>query len=211
MNRYTYLIFRMIPYLRILYYKYWNRIYFLLLGIKYGKSLNVYNKVYIIGCGNIQIGNNFKFSSGSSLNAISRNICGTLYTSTKDAIIEIGDNVGISSACLWAKEKIKIGNNVNIGGDSIIIDNDAHPHNHIKRRYAYLKENGKKMYNMNIPTSPIMIDDDVWIGARCQILKGVHIGARSIVAAGSVVVKDIPSGEIWGGNPAHFIKKIDSL
>ena len=56
-------------------------------------------------------------------------------------------------------------------------------------------------------TSPIVIEDDVFIGANSIICKGVHIGARSIIAAGSVVVKDIPRDEVWGGNPARFIRK----
>lgn len=53
------------------------------------------------------------------------------------------------------------------------------------------------------------ICDDVFIGCRSIILKGVTIGARSIIAAGSVVTKDVPADEIWGGNPAQFIKKIN--
>ena len=54
-----------------------------------------------------------------------------------------------------------------------------------------------------------LMKDDVFIGANCYIGKGVIIGDRSIVAAGSVVVKSIPADEIWGGNPAKFIKKIN--
>ena len=55
---------------------------------------------------------------------------------------------------------------------------------------------------------PVVIEDDVFVGTHCIICKGVRIGNRSIVAAGSVVVKDIPNGEVWGGNPAKFIRKI---
>lgn len=61
---------------------------------------------------------------------------------------------------------------------------------------------------INAKTAPVKIDDFVFIGARSIICKGVHIGEKSLVAAGSVVVKDIPAGELWGGNPAKFIKKI---
>ena len=53
---------------------------------------------------------------------------------------------------------------------------------------------------------PIVIGDDVWIGSRSLIMKGVHIGNGAIIAAGSVVTKDVPPYEIWGGNPAHFLK-----
>ena len=54
-----------------------------------------------------------------------------------------------------------------------------------------------------------MIEDDVLIGARCIILKGVHIGARSVIGAGSVVAKDIPSDCIAAGNPCKVIKRLD--
>lgn len=54
----------------------------------------------------------------------------------------------------------------------------------------------------------MVIEDNVFIGARCIILKGVTIGENSIVGAGSVVTKSIPANEIWAGNPAKFIRKI---
>lgn len=60
----------------------------------------------------------------------------------------------------------------------------------------------------HIKHASIKIEDDAFIGARSIITKGVTIGARSVVAAGSVVVCDIPSDEIWGGNPAKFIKRL---
>ena len=58
-------------------------------------------------------------------------------------------------------------------------------------------------------TSPIHIGDYAFIGAHCIIGKGITIGEKSIIAAGSVVTRDVPACEIWGGNPANFIKKID--
>lgn len=53
---------------------------------------------------------------------------------------------------------------------------------------------------------PIVIEDDVLIGARSIVLKGVTIGARSVIGAGSVVVKDIPADCIAAGNPCKVIK-----
>ncbi|MEP7146052.1 MAG: acyltransferase, partial [bacterium] len=56
---------------------------------------------------------------------------------------------------------------------------------------------------------PVLIEDDVWIGANCFILKGVTIGKGSIVGAGSVVNNDVKPFSIYAGNPAVFIKNIE--
>lgn len=204
MNKIGYCFFRIGPKLHEYFYKYWNRLYFYLIGIKYGKNLIVNNKVYIRGTGEVRIGNDFRFTSSSGINPICRNIRGEFYLGKNTAKIIIGDNVGISSSCLWANECIIIGNNVLVGGDSLIIDTDAHSHNYVERRKGSAPLNGE--YKI-VPTAPIVIEDDVWIGARCQILKGVHIGARSIIAAGSVITKDIPSDCVAGGSPCKVIRK----
>ena len=83
----------------------------------------------------------------------------------------------------------------------MIMDHDAHSLNHELRR-SRADELG------DIASAPIVIGDDVLIGTGCYILKGVHIGPRSIVGAGSVVTHDVPPDEIWAGNPARFIRKI---
>lgn len=179
-----------------------------MIGVKYGKNLHVFDKVYVLGKGNITIGDDFIFTSGDCHNPICRNIRGAMFVPFPESRIEIGDRVGISSACLWAKERITIGNDVNIGGDCLIMDNDAHPHDFMERRRAYAVNVGEEAYCQRVPTAPVEIDEDVWIGARCQILKGVHIGARSIIAAGSVVTKDVPADCVAGGNPAKVIRRL---
>lgn len=205
MNKLGYRCLRIYPVLQEFFYKYWNRLYFKLLGIDYGRNLYVNNKVYIRGLGSIKIGNDFRFTSGASINPICRNIRGEIYLGRSKARIEIGDRVGFSSICLWANERITIGNDVNIGGDTLIFDNDAHPFDYIDRRRIV----GTINSHLNIPTAAIRIDDDVWIGARCIILKGVHIGSRSIIAAGSVVTRDVPPDVVAGGCPCKIIKKIE--
>lgn len=209
MNRQIYVLSRIGPRLKNRFYTYYNRLWFSLLGIRHGHRMVVNNKVYIQGKGSIEIGDDFTFHSGDNMNPISRNLRGALYVPYPDSIIVIGDRVGISSSCLWAKERITIGNDVNIGADCLIMDNDAHPHDFLKRRMAYLKEEGEAVYCQSIPTAPIVIEDDVWIGTRCIIMKGVHIGARAIIAAGSIVTHDIPADCVAAGAPAapNFMKK----
>ena len=211
MNRKLYKFFRIWPKFRIIFYTYYNRLWFSMIGVKHGRRMVVNNKVYIQGKGTIEIGDDFTFYSGDNMNPIGRNLRGSLYVPYPDSKIVIGDRVGISSACLWAHNSITIGNDVNIGGDCLIMDNDAHPHNYLKRRDAYRKEVGEEIYRHSIPAAPIVIEDDVWIGARSIIMKGVHIGARSIIAAGSIVTHDIPADSIAAGSPAKVIKQTGTV
>jgi acetyltransferase-like isoleucine patch superfamily enzyme len=60
-----------------------------------------------------------------------------------------------------------------------------------------------------VSTSAITIDDDVWIGADAVITAGVHIGRHCVVAAGSIVTKDVPPYSVVAGNPARVIKQIE--
>lgn len=113
--------------------------------------------------------------------------------------IAIGNNVGISNSCFRIETELVIEDNVNIGGDCKIYDSDMH-----SVEYAYrmkYPDTHKKM-------APIRIKEGAWIGAHCIILKGVTIGSRSVIGAGSVITKDVPDNEIWAGNPAKCIKRL---
>lgn len=183
--------------------KFWiltNRILFKLKGIKFGNNLRIANKIYLRlkGRNKIEIGNNFAFSSGCNYNPLARNIRGSIELE-QDADLIIGNNVGVSSICIWVYSSCSIGNNVKIGADTIILDSDAHSLNYMNRRDGYLDR-------PNAHKKPITIEDDVLIGTRCIILKGVTIGARSIIGSGSVVTKSIPSDCIAAGNPCKVIK-----
>jgi len=115
-----------------------------------------------------------------------------------DATLRIGKNVGISNTTIVATDSIVFGDNIIIGGGCTIVDSDFHSlnpiHWHTSADELYMK------------SSPVIIKDNVFIGMDCIILKGVTIGNNVIIAAGSVISKDIPNNEIWGGNPAVFIK-----
>lgn len=118
----------------------------------------------------------------------------------------LGDNSGISSACFWANTSITIGNHVKIGGDCLIMDTDAHNLDHLIRRSHDLTSEGYSVDGVSAATVGIVIEDDVLIGTRCIILKGVTIGARSVIGSGSVVTKSIPSDSIAAGNPCRVIR-----
>lgn len=173
--------------------------------IKIGKNPQIKGRVYIRLSNNsvLYIGDNFNCISGLGYNPIARNIRTSICIES-NAIVEIGNNVGISSSCIWAYDKIIIGNNVNIGADCIIIDSDAHSIYYLDRRDKLLDKQKRKSLS-------IIIEDDVLIGTRTIVLKGVTIGARSIIGAGSVVTCNIPPDEIWAGNPIKFIKKLNTL
>lgn len=168
-------------------------------GVKFGCDCQMHNRLYLLikPTAKVFIGNNFRFSSGSNFNQLSRNIRGSIYVDN-NAFLKIGDNVGISSSCIWSTKSIHIGNNVKIGADSLILDTDAHSLDYIERR-----TDDKRI------SAPICIEDDVFIGTRTIILKGVTIGARSIIGAGSVVTRSIPADCIAAGNPCKVIRYIN--
>jgi acetyltransferase-like isoleucine patch superfamily enzyme len=113
----------------------------------------------------------------------------------------LGENSGFSNTIIHAHNYIKIGNYVNIGAGCLIFDTNFHSLDWNQRSDRVLEQE-------SVITKPITINDYAFIGAKCIIMKGVTIGLHSIIAAGSVVVNDIPDDELWGGNPARFIKKI---
>lgn len=197
--------------LRFYFYKNWNLWIFKINGVKFGKSLKVFNRLYLLKHPDaiIAIGDNFLFTSGESFNPLCRNIRGTIYLPENKSKLIIGNNVGISSACIWAKKSITIKDNVKIGGDCILMDTDAHNLDYLVRNSDEIDVNGMAIDSITAKSAPIYIEDDVLIGTRCIVLKGVTIGARSIIGSGSVVTKSIPADCIAAGNPCKVIKYIN--
>jgi len=115
------------------------------------------------------------------------------------AELAIGDNVGISGAVLFAWKKITIGDRVLIGADAAIYDSDFHPLDPVKRGQFDQESIGR---------APVIIEPDVWIGARAMVLKGVTVGRGAVVGAGAIVTTDVPPGAIVGGIPAKVIGRV---
>ena len=109
----------------------------------------------------------------------------------KGSKLEIGSGFLNCNAKIRCTQSIKIGDNVKISHDVIIMDSDSH----------FIEYEGYEQ------TKPVVIGDNVWIGTRVTILKGVTIGNGAIIGAGSVVTKDIPAGCIAVGNPAKVVRE----
>jgi len=113
--------------------------------------------------------------------------------------LSIGNNVGISNSSIFCSKGITIEDDVMIGVNCIIMDTDHHS------IYYCDRMNG----NIGVKSEKIIIKKGAWICGNCIILKGVTIGEKAVLGAGSVLTHSIPDGELWAGNPARFIKKIE--
>jgi acetyltransferase-like isoleucine patch superfamily enzyme len=114
------------------------------------------------------------------------------------AVLEIGSHFAMTGGALIAAERIQIGDRVNIGANTTILDTDFHP----------LEAEARRSHPQDAATKPVIIEDDVFIGMNCLILKGVTLGKGSVIGAGSVVTRDIPARVIAAGNPARVIREL---
>jgi len=108
-------------------------------------------------------------------------------------ILEIGDRVFVNrGVAIHASERVTIGDNAFIGDLCAIYDSNFHE-----------VEPGK-----GVTVAPVRIGRNVWIGRAAIVLPGVSIGDHSVVAAGAVVTRDVPAGQLVGGNPAKPLKEL---
>ena len=157
--------------------------YFLRLKVdKCGAFLQACKSVRIVrkNC-SINIGDHVKIFSRVRL---------SVYGTDHPATLTIGSNTSLGDRTeIHCGKEIVIGNHCIIAWDVVIMDRDYH------------------RLNTPVPVyKPVHIEDNVWIGCRAIILKGVRIGKGSVVAAGSVVTRDVPSDTLVAGNPAQVIK-----
>ena len=137
-------------------------------------------------------------------------LMGKLYA-CGDGSISIGENfyMGINSM-IGSSNSVKIGNCVIISNDVCIYDNNNHPTSPSFR--VKMSKEGFSNDNWSwkwAESAPVVIEDNVWIGQYCTILKGVTIGKGAVVGTRSVVTKDVPPYSIVAGNPAKVVKMLD--
>lgn len=174
------------------YYKVFKR-------IKIGKKVK-FNALPYLDCiksASIEIGDNSTINSSNYGYHINMHSPTKLVADGKGAYIKIGRNSRIHGSCIHAKASISIGENVLIAGNCQIMDSNAHT--------LSMDDPSKRIDSMD-EARPIVIEDNVWLGANVIVLPGTTIGEGSVIAAGSIVVKDIPSRVLAGGNPCKTIR-----
>jgi acetyltransferase-like isoleucine patch superfamily enzyme len=129
-----------------------------------------------------------------------------------DGYIEIGDLCVLSNTIFMVEQEITVGNRVVIGWNTYLADSDFHPLQPLGRieDTVACSPNGavRDLPRPPIKHAPVRIDDDVWIGPACTVLKGVHVGAGAFVEPGSVVTSDVAPRARVMGNPARVIGRV---
>ncbi|MCD6321396.1 MAG: acyltransferase [Clostridiales bacterium] len=145
----------------------------------------------------IIIGKMCRFNSAPWSNFMGLNHKCILTTLDEQAVIKIGERCGFSGSVIAAAESVLIGDDVLVGANTVISDTDWHSVDYNRRATGEMGA-----------SSPIVIEDFVWLGANVVVLKGVTIGKASVISANSVVTKSIPANVIAGGVPAEIIKNL---
>jgi acetyltransferase-like isoleucine patch superfamily enzyme len=168
--------------------------------------------VKIISGHKLKVGNNFIVEKGAEINCISTEGLqlgnkvtigsyamirpSNIYGGSMGSGLKIGDKSNIGPYCyIGCSGYIEIGNNVMMAPRVSLY---AENHN--------FDSIDVPMKDQGVATAPIIIEDDCWIAANCIILSGVRIGKGSVIAAGSVVTKDVAPYSVMGGNPAKKLK-----
>lgn len=166
-------------------------------GVDVGEGLCLYGAP-IVACADgarIRLGNRVVLCSRSSDTALGVAHPVVLRAVAAGATIEIGDDTGISGGSICAAVSVRIGQRCLLGADVMVTDTDFHAHHAAQRREA----------GANVPSAAVWIGDDVFIGARAVVLKGVRIGDGAVVGCAAVVTRDVAPGAVVAGNPAREI------
>ena len=132
--------------------------------------------------------NKFSIGDNSTIEDFS-----TINNGVGDVIIGYGTRIGLSNVIIGP---VTVGNNV-IFAQNIVLSGLNHGYEDINIPPRLQK----------VTVSPIIVEDDVWIGANAMVAAGVTIGKHSVVAGGSVVTKNVPPFSVVAGNPAKLLKK----
>jgi Acetyltransferase (isoleucine patch superfamily) len=165
-------------------------------GVHFESDIKIAGLIYVSNAGEIHISSGVKINSTLFKNPIGVNRCS--FATEKNAVIYIGKNVGMTSVVIYAKEEVIVGDNVFLGAGVKIYDTDFH---------SLEFKDRSELGDINAKSKKVILNEGCFIGSNATILKGVVVGSKSIVGAGSIVTTSIPASEVWAGVPARFIKK----
>lgn len=186
----------------------WFKILMKMTKVEYGKNLFLKGVPVIFNKdgAKLKIGDNVTVKSSFLSNLVGLYSRTIIVTRTPEAIIEIGDNVGISGATIYARKGIYIGENTCIGGNCKILDNDFHP--------IDMEERNRLLQDVHGGDSDMITSREIYIGKNCFlgcnsiILKGTVLGDGCVVGAGAVVAGKFEDNCVIAGNPAKIIKRL---
>jgi len=165
--------------------------------------LNGRARVSLAARGTLRLGDRVTLSSLWTHNSLEARGPTILKTLAPGASITIGSDSGLTSVTISSNVRVTIGERVLVGAGVLITDSDHHPVDIVPwsaRRRAGMAEPSD--------SHSVVIEDDVFVGARSIVLKGVTIGRGSVIGAGSVVVSSVPSGVVAAGNPCRVIRTL---
>lgn len=172
----------------LLYFIYWKE----KLSLYKQVSFNGFTVVYKFKKSRIYWGRNMVINSHPLSNLAGMHQR-TILVARDGGIIRFGDNISVSGITIYALESVEIGDNTQIGANTIIMDSDFHPLDVMARQ---------KNDRASIRKKPVHIGKDCFIGMNVIICKGTVLGDRCIVGAGSVVCGVFPDDSVIAGNPA---------
>ena len=188
-------------------------------GVRKSKAFNKYGTVILIVSRFYSL---FPKSILKRMLNFHRNTSGNIgygirYCIMKNLAISCGENVAIDIGVFFFNpDKMSFGNNVSInpmtylsGIGGLTIGNDvsiAHRVTIMTATHNY-EDISIPIKKQGITIKPVHIGDNVWIGAGVTVVAGKSIGSGTIIGANSLVTKDIPKNEIWGGVPAKHLRK----
>lgn len=186
----------------------WGRLFAFLLSLN--KHVELEGKVVIMGRPLIDIRDGCRLWLGNNVTLNSRNkgyhlnmfAPVKLFADRPGAVIRIGAGTRMAGTCVHAYRSVTIGERCLISANCQIFDGNAH-------ELSFPDASGR-IHSVGL-SRPIVIEDDVWIGANCIVLPGVTIGRGAVIAAGSVVTKNVPSMAVARGNPARVILDYEEL
>jgi acetyltransferase-like isoleucine patch superfamily enzyme len=178
----------------------WVRLLFACYGIGWGSGWRFYGVPIVQKHrhSRMAFGPHLQLRSSPRCNPLGANHPVILCTWQAGACLEIGSHFNMTGGSVCAARSVCIGDHVVVGANTTIVDTDFHP----------LDPQQRQRSQSGGAARDVTIEDDVFIGMNCLILRGVTIGCGSVIGAGSVVTQNVPPGLIAAGNPARILREV---